>query len=215
MRKILLAVVMALVLAVPVVAGDAIEVLIDDYDKITKATGLLINDTTYVPIRAVSDGLGANVSWTGSQVIVTGIKEPEITGGSDSAHKVRQALNLLKTKTPVDYEIVCRYADKIVVSDTQIESENRKAYALAAINKKTIELSPSLFRDKDIVGIASTLVHEAVHIGDSKCNSFFAAADFSTENNAFLHQIAVLRILGASQKEIDKIEATRKIVINR
>jgi hypothetical protein len=202
MRKILLAVVMVLVLAVPVVAGDAIEVLIDDYDKITKATGLLINDTTYVPIRAVSDGLGANVSWTGSQVIVTGIKEPEITGDSDSAHKVRQALNLLKTKTPVDYEIVCRYADKIVVSAVELEG----AYAQTAAGN-AMELSPRLFQDRDIIGIAGTLVHEAVHLGDKKYNPFIDSP--ITQNNAYLHHLAVLQILGASQSEVARVEQTR------
>jgi hypothetical protein len=212
MKKFLLAVIITLVLAVPVAATNTIEVLIDDYDKITHAAGVLIDGTTYVPIRAVSEGLGANVKWTGDQVIVTGIKEPEITGDSESVRKVQQALALLKEKTPVDYEIVCRYTDKIVVSATQLEYENVKAYA-AATADNTLQLSPSLFRDKDIIGIAGTLVHESVHLGDRRYNPFVDSS--ITQNNAYQHQIAVLRILGASQKDIDLVEATRNRVISR
>jgi hypothetical protein len=201
MKKIILAVIMVLLFAMPVMADAPVNVWVNN--KMLDTPGLLIDGKTYVPLRAVSEGLGAQVDWDGSQAIVTSVKRPVITGDSVSASKVNEALDLLKSKTPADYEMVCRYTRWIRISPTNIDSPYGEAYAIT-LGPDSYELSPRLLQDKDIKCVASALVHESVHL----CDKFYNANvdRIITENNAYLHEITVLRILGASQGDIDGVE---------
>jgi len=195
---------MVFMLVSPAIADAPVNVIVNG--KILSTPGLVINDRTYVPLRAVSEGLGAQVDWDGSQAIVTSVKEPNISGKSASIDRVKQALDLLKEKDPADYEFVCRYTKEIKILPYKIYVGQTEGYAMTGTDP-VIELSPRLFQDKDVKCIAGTLVHESVHLCDKSYN---ASIDIpTTENNAYLHQIAVLRILGASQSEIDGIEQTR------
>jgi|GEM_PF-3666921 len=203
MKKILLAVVMILMLASPAIADAPVNVIVNG--KVLNTPGLIINDRTYVPLRAVSEGLGAQVDWDGSQAIVTSVKEPNISGDSVSVNEVKQALALLKEKDPADYEVVCRYTQNILVSSIALSSQLGEAYAITAGRDNYI-LSYKLLQKNDIEYLASTLVHESLHL----CSDNYNIVNIrESENISYLRQISVLRILGASQKDIDDTERTR------
>jgi hypothetical protein len=204
MKKILLAIVMIFMLSSPAVADAPVNVIVNG--KMLDTPGLIINDRTYVPLRAVSEGLGAQVDWDGTQVIVTSVKEPVITGDNVSASKVNEALDLLKSKTPADYEMVCRYTNKIEIFSKTINAGS--VYAWTSGNGE-MAIGPEIIAEGTIP-LAAVLVHEASHIADNKYAIIYKQ---TTENNAFLHQIAVLRILGTPQSYIDAVEQTRLRVI--
>jgi hypothetical protein len=210
MRKFLLAVVMVLVLAVPAVAEAPVTVIVDG--KALNTPGLLINDTTYVPLRAVSESLGAKVEWDGRAIIST-LDRPVITGDESQKAKVEAALNLLKEKDPADYELVCRYVKKILIDNDG--SGKILAYAMVptvitpgVAEPDTIFLTAVLLNKNDNIYSASTIVHEATHL----CNAYnenIRSNNKTDENIAYLQGIAVLRILGASQQTIDTVEYMR------
>jgi hypothetical protein len=210
MKKFLLAVVIVLMLAVPAVAEAPVTVIVDG--KALNTPGLLINDTTYVPLRAVSESLGAKVEWDGRAIIST-LGRPVINGDESQKAKVEAALQLLKEKDPADYELVCRYVKFIDITDGAASYSLGQALIETRENPhrivaEKINLTPLLLDKYDTVYTASTIVHEATHL----CNAFndsIRVNNRADENIAFLHQIAVLRILGASQSLIDGTEATR------
>jgi hypothetical protein len=210
MRKILLAVVIVLMLAVPAVAEAPVTVLVDG--KALNTPGLLINDTTYVPLRAVSESLGAKVEWDGRAIIST-LGRPVITGDESQKAKVEAALQLLKEKDPADYELVCRHVKKILIDNDG--SGKILAYAMVptvitpgVAEPDTIFLTAVLLNKNDNIYSASTIVHEATHL----CNAYnenIRSNNKTDENIAYLQGIAVLRILGASQQTIDTVEYMR------
>jgi hypothetical protein len=204
MKKFLLAVVIVLVLAVPAVAEAPVTVLVDG--KALNTPGLLINDTTYVPLRAVSESLGAKVEWDGRAIIST-LGRPVITGDESQKAKVEAALQLLQEKDPADYELVCRYVKELIIEAKPFGNDY-----LAGIKSATssIRLSPTLMGQNNIPFLASCIVHEAAHLSNGKYYIIHRQTD---ENIAYLREIATMRILGVSQQLIDGTEAARLRVI--
>jgi hypothetical protein len=212
MRKILLAVVMALVLAVPAVAEAPVTVLVDG--KALNTPGLLINDTTYVPLRAVSESLGAKVEWDGRAIIST-LGKPVINGDESQKAKVEAALQLLKEKDPADYELVCRYVKFIDVINDNTKLGSTLTYRPidgGGAKGESIKLTLTLLNKNDSIYTASVIVHEATHLCNAQ-NENIIANNKIDENIAYLRGITVLRILGAPQSLIDGTEATRLSVI--
>jgi len=195
MKRFLLAVVMVFMLVNPAVADAPINVVVDG--KALSTPGLVIDNTTYAPIRAVADAFGATTEWQGDTVSIRISARPIITGGDSISRAItNQALDILSDNDPADYEMVCRYTKEIIISNTKINTPKGLAYAITA-GYKTFELSPTIFTERTPEYIAAALVHEACHL----CNN-------SGEKVAYLRQIATLRILGASQKDIDDEERT-------
>jgi hypothetical protein len=212
MRKFLLAVAIVLMLAVPVVAEAPVTVIVDG--KTLNTPGLLINDTTYVPLRAVSESLGAKVEWDGRAIIST-LGRPVITGDESQKAKVEVALQLLQEKDPADYELVCRYVKSINITDEKKILGSTLTYTAIDSGKtfgESICLTLTLLNKYDTIYTASAIVHEATHLCNTQ-NKNITSNNKVDENIAYLRGIAVLRILGASQSTIDGVEATRLRVI--
>jgi hypothetical protein len=224
MKKFLLAFVMVLVMAFPAVADAPVAVVVNGVTLSTP--GLLINGSTYVPLRAVSEGLGAKVDWDGSRAIVETAKaaaetmsEPKIislTGDSGQKAKVEAALQLLKEKSPADYELVCKYAKFIDISEEKTDVLGETfTYTEVKSGKTTAEkifLTKVLLDKNDNIYTASVIVHEATHLCNTQNKAIFDNRK-TDENIAFLRGIATLRTLGASQQVIDEVEYTRTQVI--
>lgn len=206
MKKILLVVVMVLMFASPVIADAPVNVVVNG--KVLSTPGLIIDSKTYVPLRAVGEELGAQVNWDGNQVTVNNIKEPVISGDAKYKLMVVKALQLLKEKDPQDYELVCRNTKDIIILSERIQTKAGEAYAVTGAEK--FKLSPALFEKNNIPLLASTMVHESSHLCNDK-NGIWNSS--TTENIAHLHQISALRILGASQQDIDGVEQTRLLFI--
>ncbi len=78
---------------------------------------------------------------------------------------------------------------------------------------RIIAITPSLIGDSrkyTPAYIAGVLVHESSHNLDNK----YGITDYYiTENMAYLREIAVLKILGVPQQDIDSLEKTRQRVL--
>jgi hypothetical protein len=205
MKKILLAVIMVLMFASPVMAGTP--TIINGVGMNLETVN--VDNRLYLPLRTISELLGFDVQWDGTFVRVNSAKmRPVITGDDNFKDMINQALDLLKTNDPPDYETICKSTKEIVIRTVNIDTEYGEAYALAVV-PGNIEISPKIFT-RSIAYIAGTLVHESAHL----CNYNNGFADRKlNENIGYLREIATLRILGASQQDIDDTERTRLIGI--
>jgi|GEM_PF-6078926 len=81
----------------------------------------LIDGRVFVPLRAVSESMGAAVGWdsfTGTAYIATqrdALTDIEIVGDASFKKAMRDALELLRDKSPEDYAFVGMYVRKIVL----------------------------------------------------------------------------------------------------
>ena len=205
MKKILLTMVMVLMMASPVMAGTPM--LINGVGRNIETVN--VDNKLYLPLRTIAEVLGLDVQWDGTFVRINSDKRPVITGDDKFEDMVTQALDLLEIKDPPDYEMVCKNTKEIIIRNVNIDTEYGEAYA-TAMGPGKIELSPKIFKERSSPYIAATLVHEAAHL----CNHSNGITDRKhDENIGYLRQIATLRILGASQQDIDDTERTRLIGI--
>lgn len=203
MKKILAAILIVLSLAVPVSAAQKFYVWVNGVKL--DANAVNISGRIYVPVRAVAEVLGAEVSWDGTNAKVKSvIRRPVIEGDKTFVDKINEALDLLYEKDPAHYVLVCQNVKKIYV-DENIKSEQEGFIRLAETNGEDIGFSPRYANDKDrfvkeyIVG---TLVHEASH------NAFFRTQAFLSDTKkdetiAYTHSITAMELVGAPQWMID------------
>jgi hypothetical protein len=83
---------------------------------------MIVNDRVYVPIRAVSDYLGATVEWDGETrtAYIAGYNDPltiDIQGPDSFKKDMQECISLLREKDPEGYLMVGRYVKKIVWGD--------------------------------------------------------------------------------------------------
>ena len=204
MKKILPIALLLVLFVLPVSADTQVPVLVNW--KTLGVPGLLIDGSTYVPLRAVSESLGAKVEWDGNRAIITSLKEPGITGDLRNKDMVVKALQILKEKDPADYEFVCQNANEVDLKTEGFDIMGGEAWAGITTSTKSIRISPLLLAENDIPLLASCLVHEATHLFNME---YYIIDNKKDENLAYLRQITTLRILGADQKDIDGTEATR------
>lgn len=197
MKKILLALILVLVMAGTAAADTSVPIMVNGISL--TAPGLMINNSVYVPLRAVSQTMGAKVDWTGSAVIVNyaGVP-PSITG--DLSHKavVENALQLLQEKDSPGYRLVCAATKEIKISSEALSPDGGGAYAMTSSNGSFI-LDPKLIV-KSPEHIAATLVHESSHL----CGN-------CSERIAYIYEIATLQALNASQSDINEVMAAQKL----
>ena len=219
MKKFLLATmttVIIIMLAFPAIANETIMILVTNGASSTSAAGLLIDNTAYVPLREVSESLGAKVDWKGDEhyIEVSTTQRPEIIG-DEITPMVTQALDLLQEKDPVDYEMVCREVKTIEYYGGRFSSDKYETSKLAAMayeNGQKIVIGKAYAKSYMFtpIDVAATLVHESTHLAN---RSSFPLIE--SENIAYLREIATLRILGASQANITKAEQIRTYALNQ
>jgi hypothetical protein len=83
---------------------------------------VIINDRVYVPLRAVSEYLGATVEWDGETrtAYIAGYNDPltiDIQGPDSFKKDMQECISLLREKDPEGYLMVGRYVKKIVWGD--------------------------------------------------------------------------------------------------
>jgi len=205
MKKILLAVAMLLLFANPAMANSEM-VMIDGRECPVET--IAQDNTKYVQLRDLAEGMGADVSWNGVRAIIKTVKRPAIIGNDNFKGLVNRALDLLQAKDPVDYEMVCRNTREITLRPA---SEMGEVYA-NSIGLDRFDISSLLIEKPDlsIEFFASALVHESTH--SCNCRNFITSIAMN-ENLAYINQIKTLTILGASEKEIKGTDATRQWVI--
>lgn len=200
-KKIFIAVLIVLTLAAPVAAAQKYFVWVNDVKL--DANAVNISGRIYVPVRAVAEALGAEVSWDGINASVKSvIRRPAIEGDKAFVDKINEALDLLQDKDPAHYVLVCQNTRKIFV-DEKIDTTR-----IAETNGEDIGFSPRYVNDKDRFVkeyIAGTLVHEASH------NAFFRTQALLSDTKkdetiAYTQSITAMELIGAPQWMIDERE---------
>lgn len=205
-KKMIAAIIlMVALLAFPVEANAPVPVLVDGH-KICDV-GLLIDGKTYVPLRAVSESLGAKVHWTGTSAEVSSVQRPEIIGDGIQ-EVVAQALDLLEKHDPADYKMICREAGTIEYFGTTLTCpDGGVAYARAIPIMSRVCLGKELIEDNvrfTPAYIAGVLVHESVHVAN---NDKLPLPN--NENMAYMREEIALIIIGAPEKFISEAERGR------
>lgn len=195
MKKILSLILALMLLAVPV-AADAPYRLIVDGQLIDKPV-IVIDGTSYVPVRAVADVFGAQTEWDGATqtITITSIARPPIMGHKEFIEKINAALDLLEEKDFPHYVMVCQNTEAITYWP-RLAGEPETSIASAS-SWGEILIHPELAANPDWytpVFLAGILAHESCHLIDSKYDD---AAD--REKEAHAHQYAVYVLLDAPQ----------------
>jgi len=199
MKKIFLAIILILALAVPVVADSPILVYVNGKQV---GEGVLIGDRTYVPIRAVSEALGAKVDWDGS-VRISDLKRPEINT-PEIKQIINDALDLLEEQDTASSNLSCQNVDaRGVTEGTEKIFENR----LAIGGYGFISFTTDFVKDKKRFVpqyVAGVLSHEAVH-----CAQVLGSNIERKEYEAYAHQRVTLELISAPQWMINEASYQR------
>lgn len=176
------------------------------------------DERIYVPLRFVSEKMGAAVEWDGKAAHVNmGQQRPKIYYGGAYAgdekfrDTINQALDLLEKYDPPHYTLVCSYCRGILVADKDdmsrfVKSPNEAVAFQLGVH---IMINESLVNSKEFLPnyVAGILTHEAVHI----CNSVqdFAYYDDNNEVDEIMaceHEKTALKLLNVPQWMIDEAD---------
>jgi hypothetical protein len=163
----------------------------------------------FVPLRFVGEAMGYKVEWKDGMVIMataTDLARPKIIGDETFVNAINDALDLLRDKSPADHELVCRNIQDIQIT----EDTNKSAFMLG----RNVRISSYLISINDgykNAYIAAVLTHEALHAVNNK----YGMDIKEQENQSYLREMNVLRILEVPQQQIDNIERTRQRILNQ
>jgi len=209
MKKILLAVVIVLMMASPVMA---------DVPIVVNGVGMQleeinIDNQLYVPLYTLNKVFGIDMQWDGTGFIANTVNRPSITGDDNFKAIVTQALDLLQVNDPPDYEMVCKHTKGISFTETIPTKYGVNAYA--GSDGSNILIARELVKSTRYTPVcaAGTLVHESTHNCNTK--NGITRGSKQDENMAYLHQITALRTLGASQKDIEDTEDALEWVLKK
>ncbi len=182
-------------------AGENIQVWINGSLLQSDPTPVEIDGRIFVPLRAVSESMGASVGWDAASntayIATQGNPEDiEVVGDASFQKVMRDALQLLKDKSPEDYAFVGQYVRKIVLDD------NMRAPGTQGYN---MEIHfPNNDATAETAWWSATIVHEATHIHD-----YYKALNIpndEAEVKSMKKQIEVLKKLNAPLSMIDYCE---------
>lgn len=202
MKKYLLGLTLALILLVSPAAADAPFKLVVDNKPIDKPI-VLIDNSAYVPIRAVADAFKADVDWNYQTKTISiipraidpkAIKRPEIKGDAEFKEKITDALDLLEQKDFPHYWMVCQNTGSVTQLTKKTDSIRDTMLANGADG--TTCILPLLTNDSNRytpVFLAGVLVHEACHATDNNYDRTVS------EREGYTHELTVYKMLDAPQ----------------
>lgn len=202
MKKYLLGLTLALMLLVSPAAADAPFKLVVNDKPIDKPI-VMIDNTAYVPIRAVAETFKADVDWNyqtktisikGKAIDPKAIKRPAIKGDAEFKEKINDALDLLEEKDFPHYWMVCMNTEDIAWLQTPPYDEFKNAIAFHVGG--SIRILPLLTdnpKQYTPVFLAGVLAHEACHAVNNNYRKPI------TEKEAYAQEYAVYVSLDAPQ----------------
>jgi hypothetical protein len=143
--------------------------------------------------------------------------DPEIVGDSDSVAKIKNALELLKTKAPEHYAIVANYIGKINVSDAGSGMHWWESPPRFQIGKASVDQYGPDSPQSPIL-LAGTILHDAVHsklahdyLSEHPGTSLDGVPKDITEGKkaeslCLAAQLDVLKKLGAVEENLEEIK---------
>lgn len=201
-------VVLALLLASPATADMPFKLFVDD--KPIAQPIVMVENTTYVPIRAVADIFKATTDWNfetktisikTKPVDIKEIKRPPIQGDEEFTGKINAALDLLEEKDFPHYLMVCQ--NTWGINQVKVKPEDVADNVLAQSFAGATIIFPLIMDDPKRytpIYLAGILVHEACH--ETNWNYH---RDLS-EKEAYAHELAAYRLLNAPKWRIDEAE---------
>jgi len=163
MRKVVLAVVLCLLFAVPVYATQNTRLYINSQPQ--DAEVILKDGRAYVPLRLVSEKLGAEVRWDGQAAWVDTTKKklvrPAIKGSLAFKQVVNEALDMLEEKDLPHYAMVCENTKEIT------DNNWMGIKVLASSMDGVITITEYLKNDDKRFTpeyLAGVIAHEATHL---------------------------------------------------
>jgi hypothetical protein len=195
MRKLILTLVLVMAFSSPSWAG-VVKVNGTPYNVDTIMKG----DTTYVPVRFVSEKIGAEVGYdTSGAVIINGntnnsndLQRPPIYGDTSFVGAINQALDLLQDRDLLHYYVVCQNIKQICIGDT-IPLDRSGTVVAYCDYQGIVSFTKEYKQDqKHFVSthIAGTLAHEATHAMQYKyfpasTSNYKEIEAYNNENLAF------------------------------
>jgi hypothetical protein len=196
MKKTLLTLTLIfMLLAIPVAADTPYRLIVDDV--LVDKPVVIINDLSYVPVRAIADIFNAVTEWDGATktISIKSVGRPPIMGHKEFIEKINAALDLLEEKDFPHYVMVCQNT-KSITYWPRLASEPETSIASATSWGETL-IHPELAANPDWytpLFLAGILVHEACHLVDLKYDDAM-----NREKEAHAHQYAVYVLLDAPQ----------------
>lgn len=206
MRKYHVAVLLVLAFILGTMAGvggfaqaeQQIKVYVNGKELASDPPLIIQNDRIFVPLRAVSETLGAKVAWDyyRQAAFIATYSDPvniEIVGTEEFKKGMEDALNLLKTKSPDDYEFIGMYTKRIELDTREIvKNPHAGAYNMTTYIPRSFKPDPYWW--------AGILRHEAQH-----SQQIYRANDdvAVVEPEAYEAGLKTLITIGAPQYMID------------
>ncbi len=200
-KRILLALVLVFLMAYPAGADIAWQLVVND--KPIDKPIVMVEDTAYVPIRAVADTFNATTDWNfqtktisvkTKQIDPKEIKRPPIKGDKEFVAKVNAALDLLEQKDFPHYWMVCQNTLNITQLTERPEWDPDTILARSFFSATVIY--PKLTQDSKRYTpeyLAGVLAHEACH------NTITNYDREQSEKVCYAHELAVFKALDAPQ----------------
>ncbi|MGF7400848.1 copper amine oxidase-like protein [Thermohydrogenium kirishiense] len=212
-----------------VYAVPYIRLIINGQQVYTDVPPQIVNGTTLVPIRVISETLGAKVNWDGDTQTVTvdmpqytleartveyfwdvysnnieNVQEPKLDNSVSPELKtlLSKAYELLKQKAPQVYEFVCAYILEIQEAplDKSIAAVTDTATHIVTFNSSYTKQAINFPGTLGVEVIATTLAHEAYHESSVCTGTYNTAVDNKTiEALAYAFEYGVAKQLGVSQ----------------
>ena len=186
-------------------AGEGFKVFINGKELQSNPPPLMYQGRIYVPLRAVSEYMGADANWDApynTAYIASqrdALSEIEIEGPSDFREMMIKSLEILRDRAPDDYKFVGKYVRKIMVDDNALK---------AFINVDTMTIHMERDYGMDEYWWAAEIVHEAQH-AEQRYNVKNLSIE-EAEMEAGRRDLETLRRIGAPQKYIDFAEKQMK-----
>lgn len=200
-KRILLALVLVFLMAYPAGADIAWNFVVND--KPIDKPIVMVEDTAYVPIRAVADTFNATTDWNFQTKTISvktkpidpkEINRPPIKGDKEFVAKVNAALDLLEQKDFPHYWMVCQNT-RSINQIAQNQSDERGDFLSGSFSGVTF-IYPLLFDNSKRYTpefLAGTLVHEDCH------NTITNYDREHIEKVCYAHELAALKALDAPQ----------------
>lgn len=195
MKKFIIALLILFMIAVPVSADPAYTLIVDG-QRIDKPV-IVIDGTSYVPVRAVADVFGAQTEWNGETqtITITSIDRPLIDGDEEFIEKITAALDLLEEKDYSHYVMVCQ--NTVAIRQAPRPADAPENYIASAHTVKGTLIHPGLTENPDQytpLFLAGILAHEACHHVDWKYDDAM-----NREKEAYAHELTTYILLDAPQ----------------
>ncbi|MTI85697.1 MAG: copper amine oxidase N-terminal domain-containing protein [Firmicutes bacterium] len=184
---------------------------INDQEKSSEPI-IIINGTTYVPVRLVAENLGAQVSYDGDVHISNDsnsnqLRRPEIIGSENFRVVMNKALNLLEKWDFSHYTMVCQNVNSIMaISDDEVAFIRKNP--LEYYEKRQIKINQGAFKTLDLFIpeiMASAIVHDCTHFVQFRYGYYETQNKQLADVQAYMNEITTLSLLGSPEWYIDYV----------